>query len=57
MRLTLGLLAGITLAWAAAAIYRPTIYRAFHDTPATPTDHNPRFSTWHHGVRTEGPWE
>ena len=57
MRLTLGLLAGITLAWAAAAIWKPTIYRAFHDTPATPTDHNPRFSTWHHGVRTEGPWE
>lgn len=57
MKLTLGILAGITLTWAAAAIWKPTIYRAFNDAPVTPADHAPRFSTWQHGVRTEGAWE
>lgn len=57
MRLTLGLLAGITLAWAAAAIYRPTIRWAFNDTPPTHPDCKPRYRTWHNGTMTEGPWE
>lgn len=56
MKLTLGILAGISIAWATAAIYRPAIRWAFNDQPVTPTGHAPKFRTWAGGVMTEGPW-
>lgn len=57
MRLALGLLAGITLAWCTAAIWKPTLALMFTDEPATHPDCTPRYRTWHNGVMTEGPWE
>lgn len=57
MKLTLGVLAGITIAWCAAAIWQPTLGLMFGDEPATHPDCKPRYRTWHHGVMTEGAWE
>lgn len=56
MRVTLGILAGITIACAAAAIYRHTLALMFTDEPATHPDSQPRYRTWHHGVMTESEW-
>lgn len=56
MKLTLGMLAGITLAWCAAAIYRPTIAWTLTRIPPDGTS-TPRYRTWHNGAITEGPWE
>lgn len=41
---------GITIAWAAAAIWKPTIRWAFNDQPATPDDWAPRHRTWQNGI-------
>lgn len=57
MRLTIGILTGITLAWCAAAIYRPAIRWAFTDQPVTPAGHAPKYRTWVGGEMTEGPWD
>lgn len=57
MKLTLGILTGITIAWCAAAIWKPTLRLMFSDEPATHPDCQPRYRTWHDGIRTEGPWE
>lgn len=57
MKLTLGVRTGMTIAWAAAAIYRPTIAWTFtRIPPATPEGWAPRYRTWDHGVMTEGEW-
>lgn len=56
MKLTLGILAGISIAWATAVIYQPAIRWAFTDQPVTPTGHAPKFRTWDRGEMTEGLW-
>lgn len=51
MKLTIGILAGMTIAWAAAAIYRPAIAWTFtRIPPATPDGWTPRHRTWQNGI-------
>lgn len=56
MKLTLGILAGISIAWATAAIYQPAIRWAFADQPVTPADWKPKYRISQGGVMTEGEW-
>ncbi len=57
MKLPLAFTCGIGIAWAAVAIWPSFIGWVFTRVPpATHPDCTPRYSTWHHGERTEGAW-
>lgn len=56
MKLTLGILAGISITLAGVSIWPDFIGWVFSDQPATDPACKPRFYTWHNGERTEGAW-
>lgn len=56
MKLTLGILAGISITLAGVSIWPDFIGWVFSDEPATHPDCKPRYWTSSHGVITRGEW-
>lgn len=57
MKLTLGIVAGITATMLAWILWKPALAWTFtHNLPPTHPNSHTRYRTWHHGTATEGPW-
>lgn len=57
MKVSLGIIAGITLSFVVYAMKQPTLGALFYrDQPGTPVGHQHKYRTCHEGVWTEGGW-
>lgn len=57
MKVSLGIVAGISLSILAFVLWQPTIRWTFmHNEPETDPTCTPRFRSWHNGLMTEGAW-
>lgn len=57
MKISLGIVAGITLTILAYAMKQPTLDMIFYqDQPRDPEGHEPKMRTCHDGTWTDGPW-